>query len=199
MGPAQFAHARDAGDADAEAGDDEHANAVGRRSLVFLPCQASTSRWPKARRSWKSSAAISGYAPCFTRRRGRWVASSCSPAVMAFWPSVQMERSVGAAATSSCAPAPTTAGLALPDLAADLKQGNGGVAGYRWSGAYARDIGAYVAYMRRIAAPVSLIGTSRAALGRQGRRRADATARTPRRTCDHLRHADPHQRSPALR
>ena len=52
----------------------------------------------------------------------------------------------------------------VPDIAADLKQGNGGVAGYRWSGAYARDIGAYVAYMRRIAAPVSLIGTSRAAL-----------------------------------
>jgi hypothetical protein len=52
----------------------------------------------------------------------------------------------------------------VPDIAPDLKQGSGGVARYRWSQAYARDIGAYVAHMRAIAAPVTLIGTSRAAL-----------------------------------
>jgi hypothetical protein len=52
----------------------------------------------------------------------------------------------------------------VPDIAPDLKQGSGGVARYRWSHAYARDIGAYVAHMRAIAAPVTLIGTSRAAL-----------------------------------
>jgi dienelactone hydrolase len=52
----------------------------------------------------------------------------------------------------------------VPDIAPDLKQGSGGVAGYRWSQQYARDIGAYVAYMRSIAPPVFLIGTSRAAL-----------------------------------
>jgi pimeloyl-ACP methyl ester carboxylesterase len=52
----------------------------------------------------------------------------------------------------------------VPDIAPDLKQGAGGVAGYRCSQQYARDIGAYVAYMRTIAQPVFLIGTSRAAL-----------------------------------
>ena len=52
----------------------------------------------------------------------------------------------------------------VPDIAPDLKQGSGGVPQYRWGAAYARDIGAYVAYMRSIAAPVYLIGTSRAAL-----------------------------------
>ena len=52
----------------------------------------------------------------------------------------------------------------VPDIAPDLKQGSGGVPRYRWSPAYARDIGAYVAQMRAIAAPVTLIGTSRAAL-----------------------------------
>jgi len=52
----------------------------------------------------------------------------------------------------------------VPDIAPDLKQGSGGVPRYRWSHDYARDIGAYVAHMRAIAAPVTLIGTSRAAL-----------------------------------
>jgi hypothetical protein len=52
----------------------------------------------------------------------------------------------------------------VPDIAPDLKRGKGGVPRYRWSQAYARDIGAYVKFMRTIAAPVYLIGTSRAAL-----------------------------------
>jgi dienelactone hydrolase len=52
----------------------------------------------------------------------------------------------------------------VPDIAPDLKQGSGGVAGYRWSERYARDIGALIAHMRSIAEPVYLIGTSRAAL-----------------------------------
>jgi dienelactone hydrolase len=52
----------------------------------------------------------------------------------------------------------------VPDIAPDLKQGSGGVARYRWSKRYAQDIGALIAYMRPIAAPVYLIGTSRAAL-----------------------------------
>jgi hypothetical protein len=52
----------------------------------------------------------------------------------------------------------------VPDITPDLKQGSGGVARYRWSTSYARDIGAWIAHMRSIAAPVTLIGTSRAAL-----------------------------------
>jgi pimeloyl-ACP methyl ester carboxylesterase len=52
----------------------------------------------------------------------------------------------------------------VPDIAPDLKQGRSGVPRSRWSEAYARDIGAYVKYMRAIAAPVYLVGTSRAAL-----------------------------------
>jgi dienelactone hydrolase len=52
----------------------------------------------------------------------------------------------------------------VPDIAPDLKQGSGGIARYRWSGRYARDIGALIAHMRSIAEPVYLIGTSRAAL-----------------------------------
>jgi dienelactone hydrolase len=52
----------------------------------------------------------------------------------------------------------------VPDITPDLKQGSGGVAGYRWSERYARDIGALIAHMRSIAEPVYLIGTSRAAL-----------------------------------
>lgn len=52
----------------------------------------------------------------------------------------------------------------LPDIAPDLKDGSGGRPGYRWSETYARDIGAYVGYMRAIAPPVYLVGTSRAAL-----------------------------------
>ena len=59
-----------------------------------------------------------------------------------------------------------TAGFltAVPDIAPDLKQGTGGVPRYRWSEAYARDIGALVKHLRGLAAPVYLVGTSRAAL-----------------------------------
>ena len=53
---------------------------------------------------------------------------------------------------------------AVPDIAPDLKQGDGGVPRYRWSDAYARDIGALVKHLRGLAAPVYLVGTSRAAL-----------------------------------
>jgi pimeloyl-ACP methyl ester carboxylesterase len=52
----------------------------------------------------------------------------------------------------------------VPDIARDLKQGSGGVPRYRWSEAYAKDIGALVVHLRRIAEPVYLVGTSRAAL-----------------------------------
>ncbi len=52
----------------------------------------------------------------------------------------------------------------VPDIARDLKQGKGGVPKYRWSEAYAKDIGAFVTYLRKIAQPVYLVGTSRAAL-----------------------------------
>jgi hypothetical protein len=53
---------------------------------------------------------------------------------------------------------------AVPDIAPDLKRGEGGVPRYRWSDAYARDIGALVKHLRGLAAPVYLVGTSRAAL-----------------------------------
>ena len=52
----------------------------------------------------------------------------------------------------------------VPDIAPDLKQGKGGVPRYRWSDAYAKDIGAFVTYLRTIAQPVYLIGISRAAM-----------------------------------
>jgi hypothetical protein len=52
----------------------------------------------------------------------------------------------------------------VPDIAPDLKQGEGGVPRYRWSEAYARDIGALVKHLRGLSAPVYLVGTSRAAL-----------------------------------
>jgi pimeloyl-ACP methyl ester carboxylesterase len=52
----------------------------------------------------------------------------------------------------------------VPDIARDLKQGKGGVPRYRWSEAYATDIGFFVLYLRKVAQPVYLVGTSRAAL-----------------------------------
>ncbi len=52
---------------------------------------------------------------------------------------------------------------AVPDIAPDLKRGDGGVPAYRWSNEYARDIGALVAHLRGLKAPVYLVGTSRAA------------------------------------
>jgi hypothetical protein len=53
---------------------------------------------------------------------------------------------------------------AVPDIAPDLKQGKGVVQRYRWSERHARDISALVKYMRGLAAPVYLVGTSRATL-----------------------------------
>ena len=53
---------------------------------------------------------------------------------------------------------------AVPDIAPDLKQGNGGVPRYRWSEKTRSDIGALVKHLRGLAAPVYLVGTSRAAL-----------------------------------
>jgi pimeloyl-ACP methyl ester carboxylesterase len=53
---------------------------------------------------------------------------------------------------------------AVPDIAPDLKQGDGGVPRYRWSDNYARDIGALVKHLRGLKEPVYLVGTSRAAL-----------------------------------
>jgi hypothetical protein len=53
----------------------------------------------------------------------------------------------------------------VPDIARDLKQGGSGVVPrYRWSEAYAKDIGALVIYLRGVAEPVYLVGTSRSAL-----------------------------------
>jgi pimeloyl-ACP methyl ester carboxylesterase len=53
---------------------------------------------------------------------------------------------------------------AVPDIAPDLKDGTGVVQRYRWSQKHAQDLGALVAELRKVAAPVHLIGTSRAAL-----------------------------------
>ena len=47
---------------------------------------------------------------------------------------------------------------AVLDIAPDLKQGNGGVPRYRWSGKHAQDIGALVKHLRGLAAPVYLGG-----------------------------------------
>jgi pimeloyl-ACP methyl ester carboxylesterase len=53
---------------------------------------------------------------------------------------------------------------ATPDVTADLKAVEGGVPEFRWSGQYATDLGALIKHLRSIAAPVYLIGTSRAGL-----------------------------------
>lgn len=54
---------------------------------------------------------------------------------------------------------------AVPDIAGDFKEGARGVAsGYRWSAEHAADLGALIAYLRGLKAPVYLVGTSRAAL-----------------------------------
>jgi hypothetical protein len=50
------------------------------------------------------------------------------------------------------------------DIAPDLKQGEGGVNGYRIGQANATDIGAAVRYLRTIKSPVIVIGTSRGTL-----------------------------------
>lgn len=52
----------------------------------------------------------------------------------------------------------------VPDIAPDLKEGDGVKNRSRWSPEFAADIGAHVAYLRNLASPVHLVGTSRAAL-----------------------------------
>ena len=54
---------------------------------------------------------------------------------------------------------------ATPDIAGDLKEGNGGVrSSYRWGAEQASDLGALVDYLRRHVPKVYLVGTSRGAL-----------------------------------
>jgi len=50
----------------------------------------------------------------------------------------------------------------VPDIAPDWKGEKNPVNGYRWNSRHGADIGALVAYMRKIAEPVVLVGTSRA-------------------------------------
>lgn len=52
----------------------------------------------------------------------------------------------------------------VPDIAPDWKTAAGVVSGYRYHPRMGADIGALVAYMRTIAEPVVLVGTSRAAV-----------------------------------
>ncbi len=52
----------------------------------------------------------------------------------------------------------------LPDIANDHKRGEEAVVDYRSSVAHAMDLGALVAYMRRLSGPVYLIGTDRGAV-----------------------------------
>ncbi len=52
----------------------------------------------------------------------------------------------------------------VPDIAPNWKTPNGVVQGYRWHPQLGADIGALVAYMRTVAEPVVIVGTSRAAV-----------------------------------
>ncbi len=52
----------------------------------------------------------------------------------------------------------------VPDVALDLKTGEGVVSGYRFSPPLARDIGAMVTYLRGIKPPVVIVATSRGAI-----------------------------------
>jgi hypothetical protein len=52
----------------------------------------------------------------------------------------------------------------VPDIAPDWKGEKNPVNGYRWHPRHGADLGALVAYMRTIAEPVVLVGTSRAAV-----------------------------------
>jgi dienelactone hydrolase len=52
----------------------------------------------------------------------------------------------------------------VPDIAQDWKTPAGVVNGYRWHPRLGQDLGALVAYMRTIAEPVVVVGTSRAAV-----------------------------------
>lgn len=52
----------------------------------------------------------------------------------------------------------------VPDIAPDWKGEKNPVNGYRWNARHGADLGALVAYMRKIAEPVVVVGTSRAAV-----------------------------------
>lgn len=52
----------------------------------------------------------------------------------------------------------------VPDIAPDWKGEKNPVSGYRWHPRHGADLGALVAYMRTIAEPVVVVGTSRAAV-----------------------------------
>lgn len=52
----------------------------------------------------------------------------------------------------------------VPDIAPDWKGEKNPVSGYRWHPRHGADLGALVAYMRTIAEPVVIVGTSRAAV-----------------------------------
>jgi len=52
----------------------------------------------------------------------------------------------------------------VPDIAPDWKGEKNPVNGYRWNPRHGADLGALVAYMRTIAEPVVIVGTSRAAV-----------------------------------
>jgi dienelactone hydrolase len=52
----------------------------------------------------------------------------------------------------------------VPDIASDLKEGEGGKSRYRWSAEHAADIGAVIKYARTLAQPVHIVATSRGAL-----------------------------------
>jgi dienelactone hydrolase len=69
----------------------------------------------------------------------------------------------------------------VPDIAPDLKRGSDVKPRYRFSEEHASDIGALIEYLRGVAAPVYVVGTSRAALSvanaavrLTGRQRPDA-------------------------
>ncbi len=53
---------------------------------------------------------------------------------------------------------------AVPDIAAEFKQGDDVAPGYRWSVEHAADLGAVVRHLRALKAPVYIVGTSMGAL-----------------------------------
>lgn len=73
----------------------------------------------------------------------------------------------------------------VPDIAPDWKGEKNPVNGYRWHARHGADLGALVAYMRTIAEPVVIVGTSRAAVSAgvmllvtEGKNRPDYVALT---------------------
>lgn len=73
----------------------------------------------------------------------------------------------------------------VPDIAPDWKGEKNPVSGYRWNPRHGADLGALVAYMRTIAEPVVIVGTSRAAVSagvallvNEGKDRPDLVALT---------------------